>query len=253
MSTGLQALLAIGQMAGAGQKNREAKKLERNLVTPDYEIAQPILDNQAFAESRNSQGLSDAAMVGYNDNINRSLTSSIDAILRGGGSVNNIADLYDTVEDDFSKVAMIDEEIRMKNASNYLSQNEKLAEEMDKQWQVNEWAPYQDQRQLIASLRGQAQAQKGQGLSLLGGAVNNFVVGSQLAADPNNGGTGAGTPPNIYLEATRGRGRIMASDNFPHGRDPYRPEVAPPRPRIPRTLRQPDDYYTPYSQPYYYP
>jgi len=186
VNTGVQAAVGVAQMVQAGKQNREAKKLQKNFVNPTYQIAKPILDNQALAESRAGQGLSDAALSVYRDNVNRSMTASIDAILRGGGNVNSISDLNDASEDNFAQIALLEEEVRMKNTQTYLAQNERLAAELDKQFQINEYAPAQDKKQLIAALRQQANDNKWKGINTIGSAVGNFIGANQLNNETNS-------------------------------------------------------------------
>lgn len=203
----VQAAVGVAQMVQAGKQNREAKRLAKNLIRPDYEIPQEYRDNLALAESMAGQGLSDAAMEVYKTNANNTLTSSVDAILRGGGSVNNISDLYDTAENNFASLAALEDELRFKRQQVLMDQNEQMAQQRTTQWQVNEYAPYQDQKQLIAHLRGQANNNQWAGINTVGSAVGNFAMA--LPWDmPTGGGNRAAAsaaPDAPYFGSADGR------------------------------------------------
>lgn len=177
----------VMQMIQSGKEKREARNLEKNLVRPLATIQKPILDNQALAESLGSQGLSDQALEVYRSSSDRKLGNSVNAILMGGGSVNNIADLYDTSQQNDQHIALLEEEVRQKNMQNLMKQNETLAGEQEKKWMINEYAPYQDTKQLIAQLKNQSNQNKWGGINTMIGGLTNYAS-SGLMAD---GGTSA--------------------------------------------------------------
>jgi hypothetical protein len=146
------------------------------------------LDNQALAESLGSQGLSDQALETYRASADRNLNSSINAILRGGGDVNNISDLYDTAGQSDQHIALLEEEVRQKNMQNLMKQNETMAGEQEKKWIINEYGPYQDTKQLIAGLKNQSNQNKWGGINTIIGGVNN-AASSLLGSGNNNNKT----------------------------------------------------------------
>jgi hypothetical protein len=164
-------------VTGAIQKGK-AKRMARANKRPVYEIQKPILDNQSLIESRAGQGLSDAALQTYRQSSERGLTSSIDAILAGGGSVNNIADLYSSFEGGISKMSLIDEEMRTRNVQNLITQNNALAGEQEKAWQINVYAPYADKAQAAAALSKQGTDNIWKGVNSVIGAGTNLATGN---------------------------------------------------------------------------
>jgi hypothetical protein len=187
ISTGLQAAIGIGQMIKSGKLNSQADNMESGLTRPEYVIQQGIRDNQALAEYRAQQGLSDAAMSVYATQQNRGLTTSTDAILRGGGNVSNIADLYGTADEDYAKVALLEEEARLKGQSILMDTNKATAAEEDKAWQLNVYNPYMDKVSAIDRLRARAQQTSDAGRNAAVGAVGNFVTGNLLRNQIGNG------------------------------------------------------------------
>ena len=169
-------------VVGIGQ-NAKANKLEKQLVTPHYDIQQPIKDNQALAERDASQGMSDAARTAYQNSADRGLTTSIDALVRSGASVNSFSALYDSYGDDVAKMAMLEDELRMKHANVYMAQNSAMNDELDKQWQINVWKPYEDKKARIAQLRGAASRNVSGAIDGIGSAAAHFATGQLYKGD----------------------------------------------------------------------
>jgi hypothetical protein len=186
-----QTIAGIANYVKALRQEKEAKERSKNLVRPDYEIAEPIKDNQAIAETRAMQGLSDAAKEVYQNNMDRTFTTGVDAILMGGGDVNSISDLYDNAEDKFANLALLDEEMRLKNIQILQNQNQVLAGELDKQFMINKWAPYQDEKQDIARLRSDSEKNKSLALNNILGAGMNAAGGNTMKNDGKMQGGGS--------------------------------------------------------------
>lgn len=185
-------------VTGAFQKGK-AKRMGRANKRPNYRIQQPIKDNQELIESQAGQGLTDASRQELEQQSSRGLTSSIDAILAGGGSVNNISDLYGTFQGGISKMALIDEEMRRKNIQNLVTANNQLATEKDKEWQVNVYAPYADKAQAAAALSNQGTNNMWKGINTVLSAGANYETSRMYKKETQgiygtNGNTGAPDP-----------------------------------------------------------
>lgn len=183
--------LQIGQ--GIAQKSK-AKKMARENPRPKYEISDAVLDNQALAEERASQGLSDAVLQRYREGAERGLTTSLDSILEAGGSVNNIGELYSNYGDSLSKITLLDEQMRTENIRTLMAQNQNLAEEEDKKWQVNEFAPWADTAQASSALSAQGSENMWKGLNTgLSAFANDRISG--MYQDEADGVFRRNTPP----------------------------------------------------------
>lgn len=195
-------------ITGAFQKGK-AKRMARANKRPTYRIQRPVQDNQELVESRAGQGISDATRQHLRQDAERGLTTSIDAILAGGGSVNNIADLYGNYTTSISKMALVDEEMRTRNIQNMIIQNNKLAAEKDKEWQVNVYAPYADKAQAAAALSKHGSDNMWKGINSVISAGANYAAGKQYEKEGNNvygrnGVTGNNDPINTTNVAPPG-------------------------------------------------
>jgi hypothetical protein len=146
----------IGLIKSFGQ-SREAKRLDAETsIRPEYHIPENVTDVLDFTKSRASSGLSDATKQTYTQDAERGASMGIDAILKGGGNVNNIADLYGAYDSGISKMSVIDEQLRSQNVKNMMDANMTYADEKDKEWQLNTFDPWADKKQMAGTLHKQA-------------------------------------------------------------------------------------------------
>jgi|GEM_PF-1862619 len=180
----LGGLLTAGIVVGAGSlaygagssisKNKKAKEREEAAgAKPVYNIQEPTLKNQGIAENLAQQGLSDESRMMYEQQANRGLSESIDALLKVGGGVNSVSDLYSTYQDKSADLANLNDQIKFRNQQMLMAQNEKMANELDKQYQLNVLDPWKDEKQAIAELRTIARNDLNVGIA----GASNAVMG----------------------------------------------------------------------------
>ena len=149
----------------------KANKLEKRAgKRPVYNIPTPTLNNQFMAENRAQQGLSDESLMLYKRNNDRSLSDSLDAILKSGGGTGSIAELFDRYGDNNAELALLNDQARFTNQQILMNQNQLMADELDKQWQLNTFDPWKDQMQRIAELRTLGNTKKMGGAAIMGGS-----------------------------------------------------------------------------------
>lgn len=180
---------------GIGEGKTEAELNRTMKLRPDYQIQKPILDNQAIEESRASHGLSDSTINNYQEFAQRGLSSSLDAILKGGGSMNNVGNLYGSYGSNERSLAILDDQARANNVRSLVDQNRELGGELDKQWEINKWAPWADKMQALNAKLKRQGAQFQSGLSTVASAASNYgtskeyqkegdsVYGAKIGAD----------------------------------------------------------------------
>lgn len=173
----------IGGQINKTKANAEAKYLEA--TKPVKKTSQFDRDALNLTESDLANGISAEADQAYNDATDRSLSSSISAILKSGGSANNIADIYDSTAQGRSNMAIMRDQLRMKKVDEYLKSLDTMAENEEKNWLVNEYGPYINKLKAVGEAKKAAAEQTAKGLDSLGsmGGGMNFGGGN------NSGGT----------------------------------------------------------------
>jgi hypothetical protein len=177
ISSAVQLGAGLVQAATGAIQKAKAKRIARSNPRPDYRRPQEIDTNQAVAESRAGQGLSDGALQVYDQSNDRALTSSIEAVTKGGGSVNNIGAIYGNNITGRQRMVMLDEEMRSRNIKGLIDQNNEMAGYKDKEWQIDVFAPYADKAQAAATLAKQSSENIWKGVSSVGSAVGNYATG----------------------------------------------------------------------------
>jgi len=158
--------MSYGQAAGTmlsmikmGLDLSEKKKLEQQ--AKEQERTRPKIGrdqnadyNLNLVESELANGMSARAEKAYNDASDRQFSTSLGALLRGGGDVNSVGALYGAGEDGRLKLAMMRDQNRLNQISNVLNQS-KYTDERNyiTPWQVNIDAPWKDKTQAIADAR----------------------------------------------------------------------------------------------------
>lgn len=160
--------------------NSKAKKAAKELEATRPKLTEsPFLEDQyALAKSELARGGAGGGDVAYNEMQDRQLSSSIGALLKGGGSVNNIADIFDNSDQGRQRYALMRENLRMNQINNYNRVSGLKDVERGQMFDFNEWKPWADKSQSVANSREQAQQQINAGIntaasSLIGGIQAN--------------------------------------------------------------------------------
>lgn len=198
----LGAVAAYKGIKGAVQ-NKKAKRLKQQAERerPSYRTQKAIRDNQAIMESRAGQGFSDKALRIQEAAVDSGLAVGIDGVLRSGGNVNHIGDLYGNYLEGTNKLALMDEEMRVRNLAAMVDQNYFMGSEQDKEWQMNKWNPFADKVQAAAVLKAQGNANINGALDTAAAAVGSFggSIGGQKIND------GPETPAYTKMNIQSGR------------------------------------------------
>lgn len=152
-------------------KEGEAKRAaaEAEATKPVKKTSQFDRDALALTESDLANGMSAEAEQAYGDTEARSLSSAISAILKGGGSANNISDMYGNTAQGRQQLALVRENLRMKKVDEYLKQLDTMANEEEKNWLTNEYGPYINKLKAIGEARKAAAEQTAKGIDSIGG------------------------------------------------------------------------------------
>ncbi len=178
------ALGAMQYIDSIGKEKKLAKKSEelaRN--RPIKRTSQ--FDNEALrlSESELANGMSAGAEQAYDDSVDRGISSSISALLKSGGSVNNIGDIYDSSEEGRQRLAIMEDQMRIGKIQDVLKQYEKQSSEQEKNWMVNEYGPYKDQLQAVGEQRKTNAQAKVSAINTFASGAMNWIGGDGKLMD----------------------------------------------------------------------
>lgn len=207
LGAGIQAGAGLLQTAvgliNAGKAKKEARELER--TRPKYEISPLAGEELSLAESElASGGLSSRAQTAYNNLNNQQFSTSLDAILRGGGSVNNVSDVFGENEEGRLRLAQLQDQMRLSKINNLVAARRYNTEQTDKKFMYNEDAPWKDKAQAVGQARQQAEQMVWSGLGTAGAGGINYS--SQRNQENQY---------NKYLNTYGGNNRMSNSVNPP--------------------------------------
>lgn len=165
-----------------GKAKKEAAYLQS--IRPKYQENGNIRDQLSLAKSELSNGLGAEAENAYTQQTDRDLSTSLDSILKGGGSVNNVADVFDSSQMGRSRLAIMKENMRMQQINNLVSVQNNQAEEDRKAFDFNTYRPWADKAQANASARQGAESQIWSGLSTVAGSAMRPQQYPEQQSDP---------------------------------------------------------------------
>lgn len=152
-----------------GKAKKEAARLAAS--RPKYQPSPYYKDALATAESELSTGMSGEANNAYEQGIDRDLSGSLNAILKSGGSANNVAEVFSASTQGRQRLAMMKDNLRLNQINNVVRAQQLNSEEREKAFQFNEWAPWADAAKANAGARTEAEGQIWSGFNTAGSAV----------------------------------------------------------------------------------
>ena len=183
---GIGILSGLASTIVGGIKSKRAKKDIEDLQSnrPKYEIPDEYLTNLSQAERMALQGLPEEQKRAYIQQQERNQANMLRAVSQGGNASRNIASIQQQNQDSYTNLLAMDSQQRMNNMQNLMNQRTSLAQEKEKQWNINKYQPYvQNYNQLSSDVAG-AQSLTQSGLNSLMGGVSVAGMGVNELLNP---------------------------------------------------------------------
>jgi len=183
-ATALGIAQTVTGLINSKKTKREAARLAAS--RPKLE-ASPYLDDQlSLAQSELSSGMSGAAENAYEQGLSRDVSSSLDAILKGGGDVNNVAEIFDRSATGRQRLALMKENLRLSQINNLVNAQGAMENQRQQMFQFNDWAPWADASRANAQGRQKAQDMIWSGLQTVASSAMGAAQGAGAKNDFNN-------------------------------------------------------------------
>lgn len=199
----------ITGLVNKGKAKREAARLEKS--RPKYSIDQGFQQNLDLAESELSTGLSATAENAYSQLQDKQFSSSLDAILKGGGTATNVAEVYGEGQEGRLRLAQLSDQMRVSKINNLMQSREDLAGEEDKKFMYNVDAPWKN------AVAANSEARRGADAQIWGGIQSVASTGMQFFDQKNQE-----KQFDKYLNSGNGGGSQVSSTSY---RPASRPNV----------------------------
>lgn len=182
------AAVAVG-VVGAGTaiyKGIDAKKKEKRAHAEAERLNKPInnvmdeyYENKNIAAGLATGGLPQQTKDYLTQERQRAFGTSINAMLAGGASPNDVSGLFDIYDQSINRIGAQDADQQLKNIQYYMGLNTQLAGEKTKSWAVNEYAPYQNKLAEITQRRAAAEQNFNSAIDQGIGSVSSIATATQ--------------------------------------------------------------------------
>jgi hypothetical protein len=201
------AALGLGSAAVGffGKKSAESTAKKLAASRPKLSDSPYLKDQLSLAESEVSTGMSAEAKAAYEGDLDRSLSTSLSAVLKGGGSPNSVGQILSNDQVGRGRLAIMKDNMRLNQINNLTRAQDANEEERQKQFGVNEDAPWKDESQANAASLQASNQQMWSGIETAGSGVMKGIEGAKATSQFNNylktisGGSGDGG----YVEGRR--------------------------------------------------
>lgn len=197
VGAGIAAAGAVYNVGSGIAKTSAAKKLAAGNIRPWYNIPTEYYQNDNLAAQQAETGLSPSSINFYNTNANRGLTTGTNAILEGGGDVDNLAKIYDQFSQGLSQETAEDQNLKSQHLNTFINANKDLAGQQTQQWSLNYYDPYKDTAQLASAEKAGGQQQIQSGIGELVGTASAL----SKSTDYGDGSASAGSSTSTSTPA----------------------------------------------------
>lgn len=184
----IPAVLGAAQTAAGLLKSGIAKNEAEQLAAsrPKLGNSPYLKDNLSLAKSELASGMSGEAENAFEQGISRDLSTSLDTILKSGGDVNNVAEIFDRSQTGRQRLALMKENLQLAQINNLANAYNASENERLQQFQVNDLAPWMDKAQSVAATRQGAENMIWSGLQTAGSAIAGMMQNQEAQNDYNS-------------------------------------------------------------------
>jgi hypothetical protein len=196
-ATALGAAQAAVGFINAKKTKKEAARLAA--TRPKLQASPYLADQLSLAQNELQSGMSGAAERAYEEGLSRDTSSSLDAILKGGGDINNVAEIFDRSAVGRQRLSLMKENLRLSQINNLVNAQTASENQRQQMFQFNEAAPWFDAARANAQGRQKAQDMIWGGLQTVASSVMGAGQGAAAKNDFNkslqSGQQGGGYDP----------------------------------------------------------
>lgn len=179
---GIQALIGAGEAAysliNGSKLRKESERLDK--ARPKYNISPYASQDVSLAENQLASGMSGTAEKAYTEGIDKTFASSLNAIMKGGGSGNTVSGVFGNSEDGYRNLSMLKEANRMKQIDEVSRTHQYYNEQLDKEFAINKMNPWKDAKQANSAARQQNSNLLMSGIDSFGAGATSMLGGKAI-------------------------------------------------------------------------
>jgi hypothetical protein len=180
--------LGIAQTVTGLVNNKKTKREAARLAATRPKLAaSPYIDDQlSLAQSELANGMSGATERAYEEGLSRDTSSALDAILKSGGDVNNVAEIFDRSAVGRQRLALMKDNLRLSQINNLVNAQSAAENQRKQMFEFNQYRPWADASQANAIGRQKAQDMIWGGLQTVGSSIMGGMQNSASQGAFNN-------------------------------------------------------------------
>jgi|SRR5579863_5122747 len=169
-------VIGLGEAAvGFINTEKAAKRAKESGATrPKLAPSSYTKDQISLAESELSTGMSGAAKTAYEQDMDKSLSTSLGTSLRMGGTPNNVGSIFANSAEGRARLAIMKDNLRLSQIRNLYEAQGTSEEEREKEFEFNNWRPWADAAQSNAVAKETGQSEIFSGLNTAAGGVMRY-------------------------------------------------------------------------------
>jgi hypothetical protein len=185
--TWVGAAVGVGTAAVGFFKEEKAKSAAKKLqgTRPTLSDSPYIKDQLSLAESQLSTGMSAEAKATYEQDMDRSLSTSLQSVLKGGGNPNNVGEIFASDQQGRQRLALMKDNLRLADIDRVTRAQDAAEDLRQKQFGINDDAPWKDQSQAVAASRQGAENMMWSGIGTATSGVMKGIEGINAAKSLN--------------------------------------------------------------------
>jgi hypothetical protein len=197
---------AVVGIVNKGKANKEAARLQT--TRPKLGPSPYLKDQLSLSESELSTGMSGEAKAAYESDLDKSLSASLSAVLKGGGSPNNVGEIFTSDQQGRQRLALMKDNLRLAEIDRVSRARDAAEQERQQEFAVNEDAPWKDTVQANALARQGSENQIWSGVGTAGAGLMRGIEEakskSDLSLPTQTGALSSANPNNVPLANTGG-------------------------------------------------
>lgn len=223
------AAVGVGTLAYGIYKDQKANTKAKELQNsrPTLKDSPYTKDELSLTQSELAGGMGADASRFYTEQLDKDTSGSLDTLIKGGGSVNNVADIFSGKQEGRQRLTMMKENLRLNNIHNFIEASRNAEQGRQQEFQFNQWAQWADESQANAMAKQGAEQTIASGISTTAsgvtGALSNAAskksLDSYFSTGPGGSSTGSFSTPD-YSTLERGVPDVQGSVGPPPNEAP---------------------------------
>lgn len=182
LAAGIAGAVGVAGLASSLISHHKDAEAEKKLRDPFYKVQDEYVENRNEAAVMASGGTPDATKNYMTGELQRGLGSTVGAIGRTGGGINEASLLLDQYNRGLEGIGAQDAQQHLDNIKYFHKVNADLAGQKTMQWSINKYQPYEEKLKALKQAEATDKQNEWNSIASIGTSGVSAVTGGQNAA-----------------------------------------------------------------------